>query len=228
MFQPLICGAFNHQNGDDNEPWSSPRKTSKSHHKDGKNPYSDRGLDKFSALLSELEDKRQKIYLQNGSQDIRFMYKNSTDCVPVVVKHKDEKQEQKPNPVETKDHHHQPEDKHPMKTLNEANDVKEISRWQLVSENTHQKKKKKKKKLFSWRRPSYYLPALLVLILVLLVFFGRSVSVLFTCIGWYIVPTIQGESCNKVRRRTKKDYVQKSEAVRSKHSSPVRDHQRNS
>ncbi|KAE8723932.1 ZCW7 isoform 1 [Hibiscus syriacus] len=206
-------------------PHQEKSRLSKSHNKDIKNPYSNRGLDKFSALLSDLEDKRREIYLQTGSQDItllRFMYKNSTDCVPVVVKLKDEKREPKTKPLETKGNH-QPEDKHPMQILKEAKDViKEISRLQLDSENTHEKKK-----WFSWRRPSYYLPAFFVLILVLLVFFGRSVSVLFTCIGWYIVPTIQGESCSKARRATKKkDHVQKSEAVRSKHSSPVRDHQR--
>ncbi|KAL4283856.1 hypothetical protein GQ457_16G015390 [Hibiscus cannabinus] len=237
MFQPLICGAFNHQEDDDNELWSSPNSTprrsrkTKSHNKDSKNPYSNRGLDKFSALLSELEDKKQKIYLQTGSQDIslvRFMYKNSTDVVPVVVKLKDKKEEPKTIPVETKDHH-QPEVKHPMQTLNAAKDaIKKTSRLQPDSEN-----KKNKKNRFSWRRPSYYLPAFFVLILVLLVFFGRSVSILFTCVGWYIVPTIQGESYSKVSRAMKKkDYVQKStdksEAVRSKYSSPVRDHQRKS
>ncbi|GMI77391.1 hypothetical protein like AT1G59590 [Hibiscus trionum] len=243
MFQPLICGASNHHEDDDNEllnsPNSTPRKSrkTKSHNKDSKNPYSNRGLDKFSALLSELEDKRQKIYLQTGSEDIslvRFMYKNSTDVVPVVVKLKDKKEEPKTIPVETKDHRQQ-EDKHPIQTLNEAKDViNKISKLQPDSENTHEKRKKKKKNRFSWRRPSYYLPAFFVFILVLLVFFGRSASILFTCIGWYIVPTIQGESYSKVRRRAmkKKDYVQnssvKSEAVRSKYSSPVRDHQRKS
>ncbi|KAK8596918.1 hypothetical protein V6N13_001526 [Hibiscus sabdariffa] len=217
MFQPLICGAFNHQENDDNEVWSSPNSTprtrkTKSHNKDSKNPYSNRGLDKFSALLCELEDKKQKIYLQRGSEDIslvRFMYKNSTDVVPVVVKLKDKKEEPKTIPVD----HHQPEAevKHPMQTLNESKDaINKMSRLQPDSENTHEKKKKMKKNRFSWRRPSYYLPALFVFILLLLVFFGRSVSILFTCVGWYIVPTIQGESYSKVgQAMKKKDYVQK-------------------
>ncbi|XWS24105.1 hypothetical protein CRYUN_Cryun28dG0072500 [Craigia yunnanensis] len=251
MFQPFICGAFNHQEEDDHELWSSPSSTPrksrrnsfcKSHNKDNKNPYSNRGLDQFSALLAELEEERQKIYSQTGSQDIsfvRFMYKNSTDCVPIVVKLKDKKEEEKKKPVDTKDH--QPGmnidsevlGKHPIEILDEGKEViKKISRLQSVSEKTE-----KKKKSFSWnmefqkwRRPSYYLPAFLVLILLLLVFFGRSVSILFTCMGWYIVPTIQGESSNKVRRSMKKkDYVRKSNenksgAVRS----PLHDHHRKS
>ncbi|XWS21296.1 hypothetical protein CRYUN_Cryun30bG0043400 [Craigia yunnanensis] len=254
MFQPFICGAFTHQEEDDHELWSSPNSTPrksrrnsfcKSHNKDNKNPYANLGLDKFSALLAELEEKRQKIYSQTGSQDIsfvRFTYKNSTDCVPIVVKLKDKKEEGKTKPVDTK--YHQPGmnddsevlDKHPIETLIEGKDViKKISGLQSVSEKTE-----KKRKSFSWnmefhkwRRPSYYLSAFLVLILLLLVFFGRSVSILFACIGWYIVPIIQEDSSNKVRRSMKKkDYVRKlsedkSGAIRDK-SSPVRDHHRKS
>ncbi|XVF36430.1 hypothetical protein REPUB_Repub19eG0057700 [Reevesia pubescens] len=243
MFLPFICGAVNHQEEDDDHKfWSSPNSTPRKSrrnsfcksqnkdNKDNKNPYSDRGLDKFSELLAELEEKRRKIYSQTDSQDIsfvRFMYKNSTDCVPIVVKLKDKKEEEKNKPVdETK--LHQPEiknidsedlDKHPIETLIEGKEeIKKTSRLQADSEKTEKKKKNKKKESFSWnmelhkwRRPSYYLPIFIVLILLLLVFFGRSVTILFTCIGWYIVPTIQGESSNKVIRRSlkKKDYVRK-------------------
>ncbi|XWS25506.1 hypothetical protein CRYUN_Cryun27aG0074100 [Craigia yunnanensis] len=254
MFQPFICGASNHQEEDDHELWSSPnskprksRRNSfcKRHDKENKNPYSNRGLDKFSALLAELEEKKQKIYSETGSQDIsfvRFMYKNSTDCVPIVVKLKDKKEEEKKKPIDTKDH--QPGtnadsevlDKHPIETLIEGKEViKKISGLQSVSEKIEKKKKSFSwnMELHKWRRPSYYLPAFLVLILLLLVFFGRSVSILFTCIGWYVVPIIQGETSNKVRRSMKKkDYVRKlsenkSGAVRDK-SSPLCDHHRKS
>ncbi|TYH65040.1 hypothetical protein ES332_D06G029300v1 [Gossypium tomentosum] len=225
MFHPLICGASNHQEDADYDH--------KSHNKDNnKNPYSGRGLDKFSALLSELEDKKQKIHLQTGSQDIsmvRFMYKDSTDFVPVVVKLKDK--EPKPKPVETKQQEQEAWDhKHSMETLSEAKDVmKKISRLQPD--------KKKNKKGFSWKRPYFYLPTFFVLVLVLLVFFGRSVSILLTCVGWYMVPTIQGGNYSNVRRgimkkKKKKDHVRKlsneSEVVRSKSSSPVRDYHKKS
>lgn len=212
MFQPFICGALNHQEEDDHALWSSPnsapRKSRrnnlcKSHN--NKNPFSDRGLDKFSALVAELEEKRQKIYSQTGAQDIslvRFMYKNSTDCVPIVIKLKDRKQEEKKKShVDAKDH--QPG------IMNIDSEVPmETTRLQLAREKIEKKKKKSNK----WRRPSYYLPAFLVLILLLLVFFGRSASILFTCVGWYIVPTIQGESSSTklTRSRRKKDLHGKS------------------
>ncbi|XVE55745.1 hypothetical protein DITRI_Ditri03aG0183000 [Diplodiscus trichospermus] len=224
MFQPFVCGAFNHQEEEDDQelcggPNSTPRKLRrnsfcKSSNKDKKNPYSDLGLDKFSALLAEHEDKRQKIYSQTGSRDIslvRFMYNNSTDCVPIVVKLKDKKEEEKSKPVDTKNHQPAGMDIDSIQTLIQGKEVtKKISRLQLVSETEKTENKKKKKnfswnlELHKWKRPSYYLPAFLVLILLLVVFFGRSVSILFACIGWYIVPTIQAESSAKMRRSIKR------------------------
>ncbi|XVF56773.1 hypothetical protein PTKIN_Ptkin06aG0146800 [Pterospermum kingtungense] len=112
MFDTCICGSFHHQEEDGDEFWvspvSSPRKSRRK--KDNKNPYSTRGLDQFSALLAELEEKRQQIYSQMGSQGIvRFVYKNSNDCVPIVIKLKDNyKKEEKNKPGNTKDDH-QPE-----------------------------------------------------------------------------------------------------------------------
>ncbi|KAL7175643.1 hypothetical protein ACSBR2_029274 [Camellia fascicularis] len=80
MVKSFICGtgSFQHQIEEDDEPSSPcsiPRKQRKSNlckSKDSKNnnPYSDLRLDKFSALLAELESKRQKIYTQVGSEAI--------------------------------------------------------------------------------------------------------------------------------------------------------------
>ncbi|KAF2309635.1 hypothetical protein GH714_004394 [Hevea brasiliensis] len=96
--------SFHHHQEEEDEPLqqgsspcSTPRKSRKST-KDSKNPYSTRGLDKFSALLADLEEKRQQIYSQVDSQDIsfvRFVYSSSNDCVPIIVKLKDQnKQDQ--------------------------------------------------------------------------------------------------------------------------------------
>ncbi|KAK8260402.1 hypothetical protein E1A91_D13G119500v1 [Gossypium mustelinum] len=105
MIYPFLCGTLHHQQEDDgiwsSSPVCSPRKSKRK--KDTKNPYSTRGLDQFSALLAELEEKRQKIYSQTGSQSmVRFVYKNSNDCVPVVVNLKDKKEE-KTKPENTKE-----------------------------------------------------------------------------------------------------------------------------
>ncbi|XVF30692.1 hypothetical protein REPUB_Repub16aG0079900 [Reevesia pubescens] len=220
MFYPFLCGAFHHQEEADDEFWispvSTPKKSSSRRKKDSKNPYSTRGLDQFSALLAELEEKRQQIYSQMGTQGIvRFVYKNSTDCVPIVVKLKDKKEE-KSKPGNTK-HQYQPE-RYVCEVINKLPTPSESD------------KKFENKKSFSWnlklqnlRRPSCYIPALIILILLFLVFFGRSVAILCTCIGWYIVPTIIGEDSNLRTSMKKKDYVRKlsgNKLVSGKLSSP--------
>ncbi|KAK9271066.1 hypothetical protein L1049_026655 [Liquidambar formosana] len=221
MLSPFFCGTF-HQEEDD-EPWSSPsstprrsRKNSFCKHKDSKNPYSTRGLDKFSALLSDLEEKRQQIYSQTGAQDIsfvRFVYSNSNDCTPIVVKLKDKKQEKTNLAGDTKDKPitHNSEaalDKYPIESSAGSKDVK-LARMESD--------KKTMKKRLSWNimkldrlwRPSYYLPAAIILILVLLAVFGRSVAILCTSLGWYLVPTIKARSENSRRPAKKKEYVRR-------------------
>ncbi|XVF06704.1 hypothetical protein REPUB_Repub06bG0073500 [Reevesia pubescens] len=206
MFCPFLCGSFHHQEEEDDDaefwisPVSTPRKSRRK--KDSKNPYSTRGLDQFSALLDELEEKRRQIYSQMGSQGIvRFVYKNSNDCVPVVVKLKDKKEE-KNKPANSKDHQ-------PERYVSEVID-------KLPTPSESEQKIEEKNRSFSWNvklqnleRPSYYIPAVIILILLFLVFFGRSVAILCTCIGWYIVPTISGESSNLRTSMKKKDYVRK-------------------
>ncbi|KAJ4960999.1 hypothetical protein NE237_020909 [Protea cynaroides] len=62
-----------------------------------KNPYSTCGLDKFSSLLGDLEERRRKIFslVASHSQDdvpdyvVQFIYSNSGDWVPIVVKLRD-------------------------------------------------------------------------------------------------------------------------------------------
>ncbi|GMI78478.1 hypothetical protein HRI_001517100 [Hibiscus trionum] len=109
MFQHFICGAFDPrgQDGRRKSRKNSFRK-SKGLKRDDKNPYSDRGLDKFSALLAELEEKKQKIYSQQGMPLVLFTYKNSTDIVPIVIRLKDDKEAAKKKGADTnasKDHH---------------------------------------------------------------------------------------------------------------------------
>ncbi|XP_038990691.1 uncharacterized protein LOC120113692 [Hibiscus syriacus] len=194
MFYPFLCGAFHHQEEEEEEEgngiWStsparSPRKSKRK--KDTKNPYSTRGLDQFSALLAELEEKRQKIYSQTGSQSlVRFVYNKSNDCVPVVINLQDNN-----NPIMVKTK---------VQTPSESD------------KNIDVKSKKRKKKRFSWknlRKPSYYIPVIVILILLFLMFVGRSVAILCTCVGWYIVPTINGEGSNMRRSMKKKDYVRR-------------------
>ncbi|KAI4389867.1 hypothetical protein MLD38_002041 [Melastoma candidum] len=115
MLTSLICGSFHERDPEDDRPWSgvnSLRSTRKLGAKNrsfgrrclsdsasrGKNPYSSVGLDKFSSLLSDVEEKKKNIYLQKDSQDImfvRFVYSGSEEVVPIVVKSKGRKQEER-------------------------------------------------------------------------------------------------------------------------------------
>lgn len=218
MFSPFICGSFHHHEDEDeplqrqgsSSPCSTPRKSSRKNTKNSKNPYSTRGLDKFSALLADLEEKRQQIYSQVGSQDIsfvRFVYSNSNDCVPIVVKlkdqsksdeTKDDKQRTAHNaealdkslPVETSPAHHELEEKQPRMETDKKTEKRRMLSWNLM--------------LHRLRRPSYYMPVFIVLILLLLAFFGRSVTILCTSIGWYLVPAL-----SSIRPSKKKQLVRR-------------------
>ncbi|GMI84587.1 hypothetical protein like AT1G59590 [Hibiscus trionum] len=216
MFYPFLCGALHHQEEDETRPTSpvcSPRKSKRK--KDTKNPYSTRGLDQFSALLAELEEKRQKIYSQTGSQSlVRFVYKNSNDCVPVVINLKDKTEEK------TKE-------RYVPETI--------IDKLQTPSESDKNTDTKVEKKRLSWkivefqnlRKPCYYIPAIIVLILLLLMFFGRSVVILCTCVGWYMVPTISGEGSNLRISMKKRDYARRlsgNKLVSGRLSSPPLHH----
>ncbi|KAD6119088.1 hypothetical protein R6Q59_025188 [Mikania micrantha] len=109
----FMCGSLNNQEDDFQVFFSSPQPPRKARsHKcccikkkqNNKNPYSNRGLDKFEALLADLDDKKRKIFTQKGSQYIsfvRFMYSNSNGVKPIIVwlKH--------PSKHLDKDHHKQ-------------------------------------------------------------------------------------------------------------------------
>ncbi|XP_050227936.1 uncharacterized protein LOC126677391 [Mercurialis annua] len=216
MLSPFICGSFNNQelaeddrdslSSSNGSPCTTPRKSRKASYKDSKNPYSTRGLDKFSALLAELEEKRQKIYSQVGSEDIsfvRFVYSSSNDVVPIVVKMKDQHKEQ----IKTGGDKNEIKDKQRASNYSTEtikvdgfvnSDNKELANEQsrLQVDKITDKKKKKvtwNLKMHKWRRPSYYMPIFIILILVFLAFFGRSVAILCTSIGWYLVPTFSSK-----------------------------------
>lgn len=230
MLSPFSCGFFHPETSDEydepiitNSPCSTPRRSSgrrsgglihRIHHSNkDKNPYSTRGLDKFSALVADLEEKRKQIYAQTGSEDdtfVRFVYKDSNDNVPVpiVLKLKEKKQdEQKKKPH----HHHNHEEKHA-----EGLDKMTVKPSPAKEEAVLEQQPKKSNMFDFWsdinfRRPSFYLPVVVVLILVLLAVFGRSVAILCTSIGWYAIPTLKEQSAAKRRKSSKpKDHVKRS------------------
>ncbi|KAJ0237614.1 ZCF37 [Hirschfeldia incana] len=167
-------------------PFSSPKRT----RKESKNPYSNRGLDKFSALLSELDEKRQSIYANRLDSDgpplVRFVFKSSGECVPVMIKTK----------KVTKKKVDGLEDDLKIKTESKTKEAKEIK--ETGSETTEQKQRcVLNENLKKISRPNRFLPMTVILVLIFLVFFGRTVSIMCTCIVWYLVPVIKEQSRNK-------------------------------
>lgn len=218
MLNLFICGSnFHHLQEEEIEedhqpmsnktsPSSTPRKSRsrnsqifKTHNNKDKNPYSNIGLDKFSALLSDLEEKRQRIYAHTGDQDktfVRFVYNKSNDCVPIVVKLKEKKVDNEKPKIEN----------FKVKQIDSNSEPTNLDHNELISKAEKEiNKEEKKNNNFSWRRPSYYLPVVMIFILLFLAVFGRSATILCTSIGWYIVPTLK-ESSKKKRSNTKKSF----------------------
>ncbi|CAL1395834.1 unnamed protein product [Linum trigynum] len=248
MLSPLICGASFQTDEDDlpcgaassspspRKPWGGRRG---GRNNSNNNPYSGRGLDKFSQLLSDLAEKRREIYSTMSSQDpplVRFVFPGATsDAVPVVIKIRDPKPSKS---TELKDHPHH---NHNHRNLKHSNSTASTAAAeQAVTNSTPDQQHKlpavgeiveesvdfcaavtgsggDARRLISifrrsWRRPSVYVPVAVILILLFLAVFGRSVAILCTSIGWYLVPTLTSK---RPEEKKKKEYVRKLSGPRA-------------
>jgi len=211
MLNHLVCGNFQHQLEDD-IPCSSPKsKSKKKGNNRDNNPYASRGLDKFSTLLSELDQRRKKVYSQMNPHDIsfvRFTY-SSDDFVPIVVKVKNNNHHKKHMSEEQVKVRHVTSFSEPMdqKHVEETKQPKlEISHHDDDVKNASNKIESIGFSLNMLKRPSFYVPAVVILILLLLTVFGRSFATLCTCIVWYIVPILK-DSSKEEKLMKKKDFV---------------------
>ncbi|XP_073008375.1 uncharacterized protein [Typha latifolia] len=202
----MFCGtgSFKHVDDDPCTASASPRRTKKK--KPDKNPYSSRGLDKYSTVLSELNSRREKILAKAGSDGIamvRFMFSSSHDWVPVIVKLRDPKT-------------HDQED---VKNLDKRNkNTKALSSPTKPEEEADKEAKEVAKEAkptseikevaWSWRRWTfgYHWPLVMILILVCLVLFGRVFAICCTSIWWYSVPVMKDWDGNMRKSTRKKEY----------------------
>ncbi|KAL8244362.1 hypothetical protein R6Q59_010620 [Mikania micrantha] len=221
----FICGSGNQEDNFEDFcifPSSPQRKITRRRHsfcsrsnKDIKNPYSNRGLDKFEALMADLDGKRQKIYTQKGSEDIslvRFVYRNANDVKPIVVKIKDQRKQETFDQKDTKT---TPVSTPKQPVVQQVKPPPVVSEKSISFDQLTRKFDQLRRKLGEWWRPWYCLPLFVILILVFLAFFGRSFAILCTSIGWYLVPKInnQGSEIPKRLKKTMvKDYARKTSA----------------
>ncbi|KAI3460148.1 hypothetical protein Pfo_016811 [Paulownia fortunei] len=232
----FICGSrsFRHQDEDENgsfgSPCSTPKRSKRStsfsrfigKDSSNKNPYAGRGLDKFSALLADLDDKRQKIYTQKGSEDIAFVqFAYSTDSKqlkPIVVK------------VKKKNNNN---NKNFLKHLSNSNTItanpadasdKSVNAISQDGEMVipQQQKGGSRKRYQRWNgslRLRYCcFPAIVVSILLFLAIYGRSFAILCTSIGCYLIPSIVGgssSSSSSSGRKPKRKVISEKNIVNS-------------
>ncbi|KAI3726611.1 hypothetical protein L1987_66409 [Smallanthus sonchifolius] len=220
----FICGSFRTQEEDDYDvlwPFPSPRKPTRSRRqifgsrrkdKTATNPYSDRGIDKFEALLADLDKKRQKILTQKGAEDVsmvKFIYRGSNEAQPIVVKLR---KYDNISSLSTRESDHQTD-----VAFNEPEEV--ITKPSVDEPDENIRFDQCKRKFAGWWKPSYYLPLFVMLILVLLMFSGRSFTILCTSVGWYLVPIINESllhDSKQPKNITKKEYLKRS-PISNKH-----------
>ncbi|KAJ6808278.1 uncharacterized protein M6B38_166420 [Iris pallida] len=195
----MICGAGSFPHEHDDEPSASAASTSKKAKQI--NPYSTRGLDKFSTVLAELGAKRERIMARTGSQGValvQFVYHNSKDWVPIVVR---PKPQAGTSIIDDK--------KPPSSTTTNKQQSKDVVPAATTTTKTATTKRRGK----VIRSSSYYWPLVVVLILVCLVMFGRVFAICCTSMWWYMVPTFKdwnGEDAKKkLITKKKKEYGRK-------------------
>ncbi|OAY81321.1 hypothetical protein ACMD2_18305 [Ananas comosus] len=192
----MFCGtsSFKHIDGDDpRAPVATSPKGSKK--KAGnKNPYSTRGLDKFSAVLLDLESQRQKIMARAGSQGVamvQFMYKSTNDWIPVVVRLRNRQDEESRVSGAQKLAPASPTLAGDGGAGEAAGGAKAVA-----------KEERKGNKGFAWGgwRESHSWMLVVVVMLVCIVVFGRVFAICCTSICWYLVPSLKGGSGMNERR----------------------------
>lgn len=250
----FICGSgsFPHNDDDDyyeyyqSQQCATPKKSKMStsfskiigRDSGNKNPYADRGLDKFNALLADLDDKKQQIYMQMGGDQVsfvRFVYTNSKRVKPIIVrsaKEKKNKQDMMHSPKGTVVASVVPSTAEtvPNVTGEVVSPRHSGGSESVQSEIVHAKEDRccliktymsnsGSFKLQDLKQPRYLIPVFLVLVLLLLAVFGRSLTILCTAILWYISPTINSSTsaepwlAKKKPKTLKKEYSKTVSAI---------------
>ncbi|GJM98474.1 hypothetical protein PR202_ga15489 [Eleusine coracana subsp. coracana] len=191
MFCECGTGSFKHVDKEDpGLGGGSPNKGRKK--RGGKvNPYAERGLDRFSMVVSELESRRAKILRRVGSDTglimIRFVQSKQGGWAPVIVKLPEEPFIK--GAMNTRTAPVQPTASTSISTTPDQASPREGAN-KVKAESLLPARRRAS---FSWarmRRPSCYWPSIVVLTLVSLAVFGRLFAVCLVSIWWYLLPTM--------------------------------------
>ncbi|KAJ3672569.1 hypothetical protein LUZ60_007290 [Juncus effusus] len=184
------------------------------------NPFSSRGLDKFSTVVSELEARKEKIMAEASSQGVimvKFMHSQTKDWIPIIIHLPDSKRDTKKDPK--RNNNTRSVQSLPVSPRGQVppcppanNEIKEDnSRIEEVKNENIMKRRNRDSFLsLSKMRPSTYWPWAMVIVLISLVFFGKTFAICCTSIWWYLIPILNGEDESHERRSTKKDFKRTS------------------
>ncbi|MQM03488.1 hypothetical protein Taro_036267 [Colocasia esculenta] len=195
----MFCGAGSFAHVDEDSPRSPPTPRGSRRKQGGDNPYASRGLPEFSMVLADLESRREKIMAKAGSQGVafvRFVYSNSQDWVPIIVRRREGRPAEPEEMAEEgggEEAHKKPDatDGHrappPPRPAEQAG--KEAAKKTPLPEE-EVGRRGGLLQLFRWR-DSYYWPAVAVLILLSLALSGRVFAICCTSMWWYLVPAMR-------------------------------------
>lgn len=202
MFRSLVCGSSygeEEEDDDDYEPWRNknpfhmPRRQRRHFffrsQKDGRieNPYSGSGLDKFSSLMADLKERRERIRCRVREVTlVRFVYARTEDLVPTVVKAKSRNTNSR---EETKS----------GDCIRDKQKQRPVAIGKVKEAQKEAFRSRKRTFLFGEAEPSLYVAAVVTLILILLAFLGRPAAILCSSVAWYMVPALRGRRSNARR-----------------------------
>ncbi|XP_074581792.1 uncharacterized protein LOC141838260 [Curcuma longa] len=201
----MVSGSSGQKSVDGHGGAATPGSMNKAKKKSS-NPYSTRGLDKYSTLLSELETRRTKIMEKaDGVSMVKFKYSDSDVLIPIVFRGRREQLDQKHE--DGKSTTKQPMSRSEAPPL----DSKSVKTEVLppppppppppVAAGTASGRERAEKRS-DWTA-RYYWHLVVVVELFGLVVFGRAFAVCCMLMWWYLVPVVHGEQSGSVKWSTK-------------------------
>ncbi|KAG6484569.1 uncharacterized protein LOC122009691 [Zingiber officinale] len=170
--------------------------------KKSSNPYSTRGLDKYSTLLSDLEARRTKIMEKaQGVSMVKFKYSDSDPdhLIPIVFRGRREQLDRKLE--DGKSTTKQPMSRSEAPRFDSKNVKAEVLPPPPVAAGTAARRKRAEKRM-DWTA-RYYWHLVVVVELFGLVVFGRAFAVCCMLMWWYLVPVVHGEQGGSLKLSTK-------------------------